>query len=386
VLTSQRSGRSEVVQPFAPRLARVIYFASSYRVGLTGLLVGKACALRELGVSEYLFVSGEKEQFPGLFRKLQRQKVRRVAIAGLDDHHHFFRLVRAFNEYVEQFGPNVVHVQTNWQMAIAAAVKSLFRHRYAIVCTIHGYRHNYKIRSVAARLAIGIGLRLWADWVLVPSSFLRKKFEIVGRKSSLLFLGVDDRYFQRGSPVAWGRPVRIIYPAEFRTGKNHEELIRAVGRVLKKVGQGSIELYLPGTGPLAGACRTLCQELGLEVVVKFPGFLDRDELLDLYMKCQFVVVPAEVETFGLAVAEGLALGRVVVSRPVGVAQDVIVDGKTGCLYENQDELEALLCSLIGDRTKCDRISLNALRARDVFRWRNICEQYERMIARVEHAA
>jgi glycosyltransferase involved in cell wall biosynthesis len=367
-------------------MARVIYFASSYGVGLTALLVEKACALRELDGSEFLFVSGQREQFPGLFAKLKRHQVRQVAIPGLDDHGGFFRLVRSFNNEVERFSPSIVHVQTNWQLAIAAAARRLFGQRYAIICTIHGYRHNYKIRSVIARAAIGVGLKALADLVLAPSSFLRNKFSIVRKKLRVLFLGVEDRYFDRGEIVSWNGPARIIYPAEFRKGKNHEELIRSIGKVIETVGSGNLELYLPGTGALLEGCQTLSRRIGLEDVVFFPGLLDRSKLLDLYLKCQFVVVPAGVETFGLAIAEGLVLGRVVVSRPVGVAQDVIVHGETGYLYESDAELEALLCSLIHDQGRCEGISRNALKARDVFRWRNICEQYERILVGLERAA
>jgi len=350
------------------------------------LLVEKACALRGLDGSKFLFVSGEREQFPGLFAKLQRHQVRQVAIPGLDDHGGFFRLVRAFNTEVQQFSPNIVHVQTNWQFAIATVARILFGNKYAIVYTIHGYRHNDRIRSVIARAAIGVGLKLWADWVLEPCSFLRRRFAIVDNKSSLLFLGVDDHYFDRGSVVSWEGPARIIYPAEFRKGKKHEELICTVGRIVSSIGARDVELYLPGTGVLLEKCRALCQRLGIGHAVFFPGFLDREKLLDLYMKCQFVVVPASVETFGLTIAEGLVLGRVVVSRPVGVAQDVVVHGKTGCLYETEKELEALLCSLIGDKARCEDLSKNALKARDVFRWRNICEQYARVLVGLERAA
>jgi glycosyltransferase involved in cell wall biosynthesis len=367
-------------------MTRVIYFASSYGMGLTALLAEKACALKELGSSEFLFLSGEREQFPGLFEKLQRHQVRHVAIPGLDEHGGFFRLVRAFNIEAQQFSPNIVHVQTNWQLAIAAVARRMLRRNYAIVCTIHGYRHNHRIRSVVAGVAIGIGLKLWADWVLVPSSFLRRRFAMVEKKSSLLFLGVDDHYFERGKVVSWEGPARIIYPAEFRKGKKHEELIRSVGKVIERIGRGNVELHLPGTGVLLEKCQAVSRRIGLEGVIFFPGFLDREGLLDLYMKCQFVVVPAGVETFGLAITEGLVLGRVVVSRPVGVAQDVIVPGKTGYLYETEDELEALLSSLIGDKASCEELSRNALKARDVFRWRNICEQYERTLAGIHHGA
>jgi glycosyltransferase involved in cell wall biosynthesis len=367
-------------------MARVIYFASSYRIGLTALLVEKACALNELGLSEYLFISGEREQFPGLFEKLRGRQVRHLAISGLDDHGGFCRLVRAFNEQVGKFSPDIVHVQTNWQLAIAAVARTVFGHKYAIVCTVHGYRHNHKVRSVIARLAIGVALKVCAKWVLVPSSFLRSKFAIVRRKSSVLFLGVDDRYFEQGKVISRDGPTRLIYPAEFRKGKNHAGLIRAVGRVVERLGSGTVELYLPGTGVLLGPCRALCSRLGLEDVVRFPGPLDRDELLNLYRDCQFVVVPANVETFGLATAEGLVLGRVVVARPVGVARDVIVHGRTGCLYESEDELEALLCSLVTDKAKREELSRNALKMRDVFRWRNICEQYEAILAHLESAA
>jgi hypothetical protein len=42
--------------------------------------------------------------------------------------------------------------------------------------------------------------------------------------------------------------------------------------------------------------------------------------------------------------------------------------------------------LIGDKAGCEELSRNALKARDVFRWRNLCEQYEEILTKVERVA
>jgi glycosyltransferase involved in cell wall biosynthesis len=366
-------------------LNKVIFFMSSHRIGLTGLLTEQACNLNKQAGENFLFVSGEREQFLGLFNKLRDNNVTHKKITGLDDHRDLFRITKEFNQLVEEFKPGIVHTQTNWQLVISVIVRLLYGKKYSIFYTLHGYRHNYRWRSLAARYIIGLGLRLFADKVITSSSFLKNKFSFLKGRNEIIFLGLDDNFLGKYDPPAFNGIKRMIFPGEFREGKNQDVLIRALKKYMGETGDSNLELYLPGEGKKLGGYKRLVSNLGLEEKVFFPGFVTRNQMIELYRKCQFAIVPSNVETFGLCITEPFVLGRVVISRHVGVADDIIIHGENGFLYDTEEELVELLSKILSDKEKCAMVARKAFDGRDVFRWSNLTEKYLALINSSYHS-
>ncbi len=357
------------------RLKKVIFFTSSHRIGLTGLLAEAACFLNKERGETFLFISGQREQFPDLFDNLRHNHVRHEKIEGLDDHKDLFRIIKDFNLLVDQFKPDIVHTQTNWQLVIAVMTKVLHRKHFFIFYTVHGYRHNYRWRSIAARYIIGLGLYLFADKVITSSSFLKKKFSFMRGRNEVIFLGLDNSFLGDFDLPEFNGTKRIIFPGEFRKGKNQDMLIRVFRKYIDETGDSNVELYLPGEGKKLEEYRRLVSKLRLEKKVFFPGFLTRDQMIELYLRCQFAIIPSNVETFGLCITEPFVLGRVVISRHVGVADDVITHGENGFLYDTEEELLKLLIEILPDKERCGSVAQKAFARRDTLRWGELTEKY-----------
>lgn len=353
----------------------IIFFTSSHKIGLTGQLTEQAIAFSKIPAADFVFVSGEKEQFPGLFNRLDQALVPYTTIAGVDDHADFGRLVSEFRSHVEATSPDWVTVHTNWQLAVAATARLLSRRKYKILYIMHGYRHNYRFRSIIARALIGIGLYFFADAVITPCLFLKNKFSFLGSKNRVIFIGEDEALFDSHPLPDFSGTKRLVFPGEFRTGKNQDMLMRALKRYIEVSGDRDIDLFLPGKGERLEECKALCRELGLEDNVHFPGFINRSEMLNLYLTCQFALVSSNVETFGHCIVEPFILGRVVISRHVGVADDIIRQGETGFFFDGEDDLVELLQRILPDQSLCARVAANALKERDQFRWDTICRQH-----------
>jgi len=361
------------------KLNKVIFFTSSHRIGLTGLLTEQACILNKQAGENFLFISGEREQFPGLFTKLRDNNVTHKKIIGLDDHKDLFRIIRDFNQLVDQFKPVIVHTQTNWQLLISVIARLFYRKEYSIFYTLHGYRHNYRWRSLAARYIIGLGLYLFADKIITSSSFLKNRFSFLKGRNEIVFLGLDDTFLGEYDPPAFNGIKGVIFAGEFREGKNQDVLIRALKKYMDTTGDSNVVLYLPGEGKKLAEHKRLVGKLGLEEKVFFPGFVTRNQMIELYRKCQFAVVPSNVETFGLCITEPFALGRVVISRRVGVAGDIIVHGENGFLFDSEEDLLNLLISIFQDKEKCSLVAKKAFDTREAFRWGNLNEKYLALI-------
>jgi glycosyltransferase involved in cell wall biosynthesis len=354
---------------------RIIFFTSSYKMGLTGQLTEQALCFTKMGQGKFLFISGEKEQFPGLLKKLEQHMAPHATITGIDEHAEFSRLVRELRNVAVQFRPDFVTVHTNWQLAIAALARLLFSLDYSLVYVIHGYRHNYRFRSVIARFLIGTALYIFSDHVIAPSGFLKKQFGFLKEKNKVIFIGEGAALFDDHPLPSFSGTLRFIFAGMFRTGKNQALLIRVLKQYIVKSGNQDVELYLPGKGELLDDCRVLARKLGLEDKVFFPGFVNRAKMLALYLRCQFAFAPTNVETFGHCIVEPFILGRVVMTRRIGVADDIIRHGETGFFFDTERDLLDLLLAVLPDQALCARVAANARQAREPFRWETVCQAH-----------
>jgi glycosyltransferase involved in cell wall biosynthesis len=247
---------------------------------------------------------------------------------------------------------------------------------YKVVYTVHGYRHNHPVRAVVARYLIGAALFLFAYRNITPCTFLRERFACLGKKNVVIFIGEDEALFEdHPLPDFDGGTKRLIFAGEFRTGKNQEFLIKALMRYIERSGDTDVELYLPGKGERLNGCRALVRDLGLGEKVFFPGFLDRNAMIELYLRCQIALIPSNSETFGHCIVEPFALGRVVLTRHVGVADDIVRHGETGFFFEGESDLVELLLAILPNRGLCRQVSAAARSERELFRWDRVCRQH-----------
>jgi glycosyltransferase involved in cell wall biosynthesis len=56
------------------------------------------------------------------------------------------------------------------------------------------------------------------------------------------------------------------------------------------------------------------------------------------IKCQIAIVPTNSETFGHCIAEPLVLQRILITKHVGVAIDVVRHGENGFFFETKEDL------------------------------------------------
>ncbi len=68
--------------------------------------------------------------------------------------------------------------------------------------------------------------------------------------------------------------------------------------------------------------------------IEFFGRVDDGEKIDLFENCQAFINP-QVEDFGITVVESMAAGCPVIAYREGGAEETIIDGETGCFFDEQ---------------------------------------------------
>jgi D-inositol-3-phosphate glycosyltransferase len=80
--------------------------------------------------------------------------------------------------------------------------------------------------------------------------------------------------------------------------------------------------------------RRLAWQLGIQDHVTFLGRVEHEELPPYYCAADVLALPSHYETFGLVALEALASGTPVVATQVGAMEEILRQGKTGCVVAN----------------------------------------------------
>jgi glycosyltransferase involved in cell wall biosynthesis len=333
----------------------------------------------------FVSVAGEREQVAGLTESVIDSGVKLYRIDGLDDHSGFFRIASEIGKIIIDNNITTVHVQNNWQLGIVVFAKFFLIRKFGlkIVYTLHGYRHNEPFKAQIARFLIGGSLMLFAHRVICMSSQLKETFKFLGNKISVLFLGIDPVFFKSFDTKEEKLNVRLqlIFPGQFRTGKNQDILVGALHWLVEETGCRDVRLLLPGAGPEQSRIKSETERLGISDLVIFPGLVGKEQLAEMYASSDVVVIPSNSETFGQSIAEGLVMGKCILSRKVGVALDVIVDGETGLFFNDESDLRRELLYLYNNPLMVEKFKKASIETKCRFEWKNISQEYEKIYLR-----
>jgi glycosyltransferase involved in cell wall biosynthesis len=90
---------------------------------------------------------------------------------------------------------------------------------------------------------------------------------------------------------------------------------------------------------------TLIARMGVSDRVKFLGWSRTREVLTAIRAAEILIAPSQVEYFGYAVMDAMQMGTAVVASTANIHIELVDDGNTGLLFQNQDELKAALAQI-----------------------------------------
>jgi N-acetyl-alpha-D-glucosaminyl L-malate synthase BshA len=174
----------------------------------------------------------------------------------------------------------------------------------------------------------------------------------------------------------------LVHLSNFRPVKRVLDVVDIFARIAKKI---PARLMLIGDGPDRSEAEWLVHRHGLQSRVHFLG--KQDSVYELLPLADLMLMPSELESFGLAALEAMACNVPTISTNVGGIPELIDDGLTGLLFEvgATEEMAAAALSLFADQ---DRLTAMSVAGREVARERYcttriipLYEQYyERIVA------
>ena len=119
---------------------------------------------------------------------------------------------------------------------------------------------------------------------------------------------------------------RLMHISNFRPVKRVVDCIRVLAEVVK---QTPAHLYMVGDGPDRPVAHRLAKELQVERHVTFMG--KQDHVERIFPQMHVLLMPSEMESFGLGALEGMACGVVPVATRVGGVPELVTHGVDGYL-------------------------------------------------------
>jgi N-acetyl-alpha-D-glucosaminyl L-malate synthase BshA len=230
-----------------------------------------------------------------------------------------------------------------------------------------------------------------SDGVTAISSYLRnqtrenlgitREIEVIRNFVNCDFYTRDPELVARQRP-RFAKPGEslLVHLSNFRPVKRILDVVETFARVSRAL---PARLLLIGDGPDRSAAEFLAMRLGIGDRVDFVG--KQENVNELLALSDLMLMPSEMESFGLAALEAMACRVPAIATRVGGVPELIDDGVNGLLYEvgDVDGMAEGAISILSDPAQLERMSNAARRtAQDHFCASRIIPLYESYYERI----
>ena len=179
-----------------------------------------------------------------------------------------------------------------------------------------------------------------SDGITAISDYLKKDtVEVFGVQNEIRviknFVNCDiykpDEEKAAAKEYAPGGEKLLIHLSNFRPVKRVQDCVRILAEVRKSI---PAHLLMAGDGPERSPAEHLARELKVERHISFLG--KQSHVEKLIPLAHVLLMPSQLESFGLVALEGMACGVVPVATRVGGVPELITDGEDGFLEEPGD--------------------------------------------------
>lgn len=216
---------------------------------------------------------------------------------------------------------------------------------------------------------------------------LSKRFGIKKEKIEVLPIGINYEKFSskpkknmRKELALEGKFI-VLNVSYVVPKKNLEAIIKAIGAI------GYEDLVFLHVGNVLDreykkTLIKLIEDLKLTDQVKFIGKIKRDELYDYYKIADVFVQTGHKESYAIPILEAMASGIPVITTKVGIAYNVIKDGETGFIIDDEKEIADKISLLIDDTQLRKEIGARSKMVAKEYDWNLIITKLESIYKKV----
>ena len=223
----------------------------------------------------------------------------------------------------------------------------------------HIHNNAYNARGISPKtvgyLLAGFKAKhiLWVS----QSSFDGYAFhKLFVKKSSVLYNVIDtEQIFGKLAQDPNTYDYDLIYVGRLTYQKDPQRLMRLCARLKKD--KPDLKAAIVGTGELLDEVQALCEELGISENVHFLGF--QSNPIKMVADSKAMILTSRWEGTPMCAMEAMALGTPVVSTPSDGMKDLLTDGVSGYLTDDDEQMAQDLLKIFSDPAHRQELAENA---------------------------
>ena len=300
---------------------------------------------------------------------------------------------RKINAIIKKGSYDIVHSHLLHADLLISTTKYLFRQKFKLVSTKHGYEEWYnnqygfdpshKVKNRYWRLARFAEKMTTRSYAI--SNGLYNLYSGLGicpkEKFDLIYYGFDfDDSYSHNEEFRFGSP-QLAIVGRLTGFKGHRYAFGAI-KILKEK-YPDIRLVVIGSGELEQELMQLTIELGISENVVFTGFQPNPR--DYVFTSDLALLPSISEGFGLVVLEAMSVKKALITFDVPSPNELLVHKETGWLVEpyNVSEYAKAIDHLMEDKSLRETIASNAYsRLKDYYNLTRMVDETEAFYAKV----
>jgi len=280
------------------------------------------------------------------------------------------------------------HSYRSFQTDIGCLVSAV--NRKPFVLTTHGALSGYKyiLKNKFAHLPYKIydvatfkNTVREADAIIVSSKneyAEALEFGIHKKKMHLILEGIDTTDYESHQDK-FNEVLNLLFVGRIARNRHLEPIIKGLQYLdkvkLTIVGGEEKSSSLSRRGYLS-ELKALVDELGVRKRINFAGAKYEKELMSYYRAADVFVYTSLYENFGQTILEAAAAGLPIISTPVGIAPEIVVDGETGFLVSDDPKMISERIKQLSDvYTRTEFGNRIKKIVKEKFAWSSIIDQY-----------
>jgi glycosyltransferase involved in cell wall biosynthesis len=174
------------------------------------------------------------------------------------------------------------------------------------------------------------------------------------------------------------RKYDIISLSRLDKNKNISLLLNVIAKLKNTI---NVQVLIAGDGSEYNNLKIEAKLLAIENNVHFIGWVEEDEIINIFNNAKIFVLCSKGEGFPLSLLEAMACGCVPIVTDVGDVSDVVLNDLNGYIikdYSNENQMAAIIESLIKSPDKIKKLSFKAKEVKTKYSFENVEEIWEKI--------
>ena len=274
---------------------------------------------------------------------------------GIEFHPIKALTVAEIKRVIREYRPDIIHAHDMRASYVAARACG------ATILISHIHNNNFNSRRVSPKSIAYLYAAAKAKHIFWVSNssytgyFFHSLFK---RKSSILYniININELY-AKVHEDSNDYDYDIVYLGRLTTPKNPNRLLGLFKKLTEK--KTNIKIAVIGTGELEEKIHQLASNLQLAPNVEFLGF--QNNPYKILHDSNLMILTSKWEGTPMCVLEAMALGVPVISTPTDGVKDLVEDGKTGYLSDDDEVLVKECLKVLEDDELHQQLRVNSLK-------------------------